>query len=388
MVRQAHQPPFQLYASATSYAALFYKKGYFMYNKSLRCLRLSLLILPFISTGVLAETTSTQRPINEIIQLAERGDPNQQFELADLYRYGNKVPLDYVEAMKWYEKVAQNPQASDELKSWAFGQMGEFYQQGKGVARDIHKATDYYVQAFSLGNDRYYAWNAGVLFEEKQDFRQAAEYYKKAVQLKYPKSYVSLGKLYSDGKGVAQDYAQAAAVYEQGLKDYPLRPELLVRLGWLYEKGYGVAKNGKKALELYEEAYAEYHAPVLEHTLKREPTSYDAVQVAPNNQDEEDRLEIYKDLMRLYSDRHSGVFNPVRAMELMNRHGKTETELQEFRNMMPTLFEDTMSFVCANPSQIPAFHSASNSILKRLNKPLMPPLKTFTKELKAWCKKR
>jgi TPR repeat protein len=87
-----------------------------------------------------------------------------------MYAKGQGVPQDYVEAMKWYRKAAEQNNAA------AQNDLGNMYTEGQGVPQD-------YVEAMK--------W-----------LRKAAEQGNAAAQN-------NLGNMYTEGQGVPQDYVQA-----------------------------------------------------------------------------------------------------------------------------------------------------------------------------------
>ena len=50
--------------------------------------------------------------LNILRPLAEQGDADAQVELGDMYSVGSVVPLDYVEAVKWFRKAADQGYAN------------------------------------------------------------------------------------------------------------------------------------------------------------------------------------------------------------------------------------------------------------------------------------
>ena len=50
--------------------------------------------------------------IQTLIKKAESGDATAQYNLAVAYEQGEVVPLDYVEAAKWYRKAAEQGHAA------------------------------------------------------------------------------------------------------------------------------------------------------------------------------------------------------------------------------------------------------------------------------------
>jgi TPR repeat protein len=62
--------------------------------------------------------------------LADAGDARAQAALAGLYRYGQGVRADPVEAARWYRLAAEQGEAMAQLN------LGEMYDLGLGVGRD------------------------------------------------------------------------------------------------------------------------------------------------------------------------------------------------------------------------------------------------------------
>jgi TPR repeat protein len=102
-------------------------------------------------------------------------------------------------------------------------------------------------------------------FGVKKDFKQAAEWYRKAAEQGYADAQAALGVLVHDGRGVKQDYTEAAIwirkAAEQGNKDAQLYLSGLCSLGqgviqdcveaytWMLLSGKE-GKDVKKAKEL------------------------------------------------------------------------------------------------------------------------------------------
>ena len=66
----------------------------------------------------------------------------------------------------------------------------------------------------------------------KQDYAQAMNWYRKAIEKDNAVAMNNIGVLYFDGKGVTQDYIEAAKWYEKAAdKGYP---QALYNLGLMY----------------------------------------------------------------------------------------------------------------------------------------------------------
>lgn len=66
--------------------------------------------------------------------LAEEGLVNAQFNLGQMYRYGDGVTQDHAEALKWYRKAAEQGDKESQFN------LGSMYLAGEGVAKDEKEA--------------------------------------------------------------------------------------------------------------------------------------------------------------------------------------------------------------------------------------------------------
>jgi TPR repeat protein len=64
-----------------------------------------------------------------------------QTRLGEMYYYGKGVPRDYVEAMKWLLKAAEQGHVD------AYYILGFMYEEGKGVAQDHAEAVKWFQKA-------------------------------------------------------------------------------------------------------------------------------------------------------------------------------------------------------------------------------------------------
>jgi TPR repeat protein len=78
--------------------------------------------------------------------LAEEGDALAQSLLGLLYKNGEGVPVDYVQAIQWFRKAADQGNASAQFF------LGSMYVEGKGVPRDYFQAYVWFNRA-APGND-------------------------------------------------------------------------------------------------------------------------------------------------------------------------------------------------------------------------------------------
>jgi TPR repeat protein len=107
-------------------------------------------------------------------------------------------------------------------------------------------ATDRAEADFRLGSD----YEAGRLV--RQDYAEAARYYRSAAAKGHMKAQCALGVMYSVGKGVAPDYVEAAKWFKLAAENgYPTAQ---YTMGNLYLKGQGVPQDPASASEWYTKA--------------------------------------------------------------------------------------------------------------------------------------
>ena len=90
--------------------------------------------------------SSEQKSMVEQKTKAEQGDVKAQHWLGDMYYYGKGVSKDLEEALRWYEKAAENEHA--QAQYW----LGRMYYYGKGVPEDHEKASYWWKKAAENGH--------------------------------------------------------------------------------------------------------------------------------------------------------------------------------------------------------------------------------------------
>ncbi len=77
--------------------------------------------------------------------LARAGDPESQFNLAQLYRLGRGIQRDMVQARRWYERAAELGYAPAQF------QLGVLWERGDGVPADLVEARAWFMRAAAQG---------------------------------------------------------------------------------------------------------------------------------------------------------------------------------------------------------------------------------------------
>ena len=142
-------------------------------------IRLYLIVLAWLALAACAPQPSQaaeDQELNKLRQAAEQGDVAAQTELGRmyvlgfLYRKGWDVPLDYVQAVQWFRRAAEQGYAD------AQSYLGWMYKTGRGVP---------------------------------QDDAQAVQWYRQAAEQGYARGQHNLGDMYRDGTGVRKDIVAA-----------------------------------------------------------------------------------------------------------------------------------------------------------------------------------
>ena len=82
----------------------------------------------------------------ELLEKAESGDAESQYQVGQMYFTGDGIELDEGEAMDWFERAAQNGHAE------AMYELGECYYLGMGVEEDEEEAVKWYRKAARKGH--------------------------------------------------------------------------------------------------------------------------------------------------------------------------------------------------------------------------------------------
>ena len=121
--------------------------------------------------------TEEFKTFEELLEAAEKGDIDAQWDLVFMYENGKDVPRDYNMAAYWVKRAAILGNAEAQMR------LGALYEIGEGVERNTKKAIKWYVKAKSLFEERAAEGDASAM------------YY--------------LGMVYQHGTGVMQDMNKA-----------------------------------------------------------------------------------------------------------------------------------------------------------------------------------
>ena len=85
-------------------------------------------------------------PVSSFSVQSFPSDPDSQFDHGMMYAYGEGVPIDRVEAVKWFRKAAEQGYVAAQFH------LGFMYHRGLGVDRDYAEAMKWYRKAAEQGH--------------------------------------------------------------------------------------------------------------------------------------------------------------------------------------------------------------------------------------------
>ena len=113
-----------------------------------------------------------------------------QYNLGEMYEDGKGVERDLHKAFEWYEKSAKQ-----EFEA-AQSRLGLMYEHGRGVEQDINKAFEWYLKSTEQGNS-FSISKLGPLYGEGK-----SEFFEELANQGHGDAQFCLGAIYGLGRGV------------------------------------------------------------------------------------------------------------------------------------------------------------------------------------------
>jgi hypothetical protein len=205
---------------------------------------------------------------------ADQGNSRAQFNVGQMYEWGNGVPQDFAEAVKWYRKAAEQGGAAAQFK------LGQCYCNGQGVAQNTTEAVKWWESAAEQGEAAAqfklglcYCNGQGVA----QDYAEGVKWYGEAAEQGDATAQAKLGDAYYIGLGVAANYAEALKWYREAAEQGEAGAQR--HLGIMYSLGQGVPQNYVEAYKWYDLA-AEQNDVNAIHNRNSISNSMPLVQIA------------------------------------------------------------------------------------------------------------
>lgn len=156
------------------------------------------------------------RAVKLLTKSAGRRHVGAMLRLGQMYDTGEGVIKDLKAAFAWYKKAADEGDRIGEYK------VGMMYLRGQGIKRDYDEAAAWLKKSADKGYARAQT-NYGSLhlagLGVDQDFVQAVEWFRKAADQNYGEAQYLMGVAYEYGEGVAQDKDEAKAWYRKAVKN-------------------------------------------------------------------------------------------------------------------------------------------------------------------------
>lgn len=173
--------------------------------------------------------------------------------------YGrNGVSLDYVEAAKYYQKVAELG------NSHAQSNLGYCYYFGKGVKQNYSEAVRWFREAANK-NDEYAQYFLGCCYYYGKgltvDYSEAFKWYLKSGEAGFGESQYWLGICYYYGQGVMVDFKESTKWFLRSANKGHIEAQFTV--GLAYEHGHGVEINISEANKWYRKAAEQGHEKAI-----------------------------------------------------------------------------------------------------------------------------
>ena len=187
-------------------------------------------------------------------RMAEGGDARAQAELGERYEEGRGIERDYGAAVLWYRRSAEQGDAR------AQGSLGSMYVNATGVPRDDEEALRWFRRAVEQGGARGQN-GLGVMYLDgrgvEEDDEEAVRWFRRAAEQGDPRGQANLGYMYLNGQGVRRDDEEAVRWYRRAAEQGDARGQY--DLGIMYEWGRGVRRDRVEAARWYTLAAEQGH---------------------------------------------------------------------------------------------------------------------------------
>jgi TPR repeat protein len=205
-------------------AALWYRKAAEQGNANAQN---ALGVLYWLGDGV---ESDKNQAVQWYRKAARQGNANAMFNLGAAYYNGEGVGANSTLAFAWFllsseagsssgqeaAKRSQGEQGPDGLNDACLA-LGEMYEKGEDLPRDLRLATAWYRKAGERGHNQA-QFSLALLSIAAKDYDEARHQCEKAAKGKYSPAYFCLGVLHQNGLGVVQNPKEAFRWYQQGAR--------------------------------------------------------------------------------------------------------------------------------------------------------------------------
>ncbi len=216
-------------------AKLFYQKGC---DNGMSCKDVARLYLKDNNQ------VSKEKALKALTKACYRGDKRACFKVGKIYEKGNSVIKNITRSKEFYQKSCSGytqeacdklgkppmsffPESDKDIKNnigfteqcknndyWACYRLGDIYQKGKGVKKDIKLAKQYYTKSC---NGLYYesCFNLAHIYQHEKNYNQAVPLYSKVCKNDSYYGCRSLGRVYLEKEAGYQNLPLALEFYQK-----------------------------------------------------------------------------------------------------------------------------------------------------------------------------
>lgn len=190
-------------------------------------------------------------PVNFTIleQMANRGNPDAQFELGIRLLGGEGIEKDEKKAAEWLKKGAEQQHLP------SMNALGTLYETGAGLPKDEKKAYEWYLRAAEYGYPLAQQ-NVSECFERgrgvAQNSKEATKWLARAAHQDFAPAQALYGWKLETGTGIEKNTKEAAVWYLRAAQGGLVRA--MTRLAYLYYIGKGVPLDYRRAEAWYRRA--------------------------------------------------------------------------------------------------------------------------------------
>lgn len=210
--------------------------------------------------------------------------------LGNQFASGDVFDHDENEAERWYRKQAEllhKLTNTSTVHRFPF-ELAQMYEEGKGVDQDYKKAAEYYKKSAEKGNNEAQYFIGEMLYQGrniKRDFKEALKWFRKAAEQGNAEAALRVAEMICKGHGIARNLDTAVKQitlsmlapmdpmnisYERLMKEAEEGDPSMVFIGNVYH-GVGVKKNHAKAAEwlqhIVDNTYSSHEKAQAEYLL-------------------------------------------------------------------------------------------------------------------------
>jgi uncharacterized protein len=91
--------------------------------------------------------TNYDKALKKLIPLAEHGHASAQYNIGVMHEWGNGLPKDNAQALKWYKRSAE------QFHKDAQNNLGALYSKGEGTNKDFVEALKWFIISAENGSE-------------------------------------------------------------------------------------------------------------------------------------------------------------------------------------------------------------------------------------------